>query len=99
MVHEVRKVRGYVGTWTSKAGGGRGDASPAVKNQRGTSPRNYDISVSFFLDTFTYFAFSNLFEIKWPKSEEELNFWGSWVWVPMNPSPLKQNLVVTPLGT
>ena len=32
-------------------------------------------------------VFSNIFEIKWSKSEEKLNLGGMWVWVPMNPSP------------
>ena len=82
-------------TWASKAGG-RGDASPAVENQRGTSPQKLYFC-SFFLDTYDNLAFYTIFKIKWPKFEEKLNFWGRWVWVPMNPSPLKQNFVATPL--
>ena len=35
--------------------------------------------------------------MKWPKSEEILNFEGMFGWVPMNPSPAKQNFVATPL--
>ena len=67
--------------------GGMGEASPAVeKSARDVPPRNYDISASFFLDTYDNFAFSTIFKIKWLKSEEKLNLWGRWVWVPMNPS-------------
>ena len=73
--------------WASKAGGG-GDASPAVeKSARDVPPRNDDILASFFLDSDENFAFSTIFKMKWPKSEEKLNFGGRWVWVPMNPSP------------
>ena len=35
----------------------------------------------------------NIFKIKWPKSEEKINFGGRWVWVPES-SPT-QNFVVT----
>ena len=67
--------------------GGRRDASLAVeKLSEDVSPRDDDISV-FFIDTYDNFAFSNIFKIKWPKSEEKLNFVGGWAWVPMNPSP------------
>ena len=79
-------------------GGDGGTRPPQSKNQRGTSPRNYDISVSFFLDTYANFTFSNIFTIKRPKSEEKLNFGGRWVWVLMNSSPPKQNFVATPLS-
>ena len=72
--------------WASKARG-RGTRPPQSKNQRGRPPRNDDISASFFLTQMKNFAFSTIFKIKWPKSEEKLNFGGSWVWVPMNPSP------------
>ena len=77
--------------------GGGGTRPPQSKNQRGRPPRNYDISASFFL-THDNFAFSTIFKIKWPKSEEKLNFGGRWVWVPMNPSPPKQKFVATSLS-
>ena len=32
------------------------------------------------LETYSLFAFSNIFKIKWLKFEEELNFGGWWVW-------------------
>ena len=68
--------------------GGWGDASPAVQKSAGdVPPRNDDILASFVLDIDEYFAFSSIFKIKWPKSEEKLNFGGRWDWVPMNPSP------------
>ena len=40
--------------------------------------------------------------MKWPKSEEKLNFGGRWAWVPMNLSPppkKKKKFVAMPLGT
>ena len=70
--------------------GDGGTRPPQSKNQRGTSPRNDDTSASVFLDTNENFAFATILKIKWPKSEENLNFGGRWVWVPMNPSPPKK---------
>ena len=67
-------------------GGGRGTRPRSRKISRGRPPRNYDVSV-FFLHTYANFALLNIFKMKWPKSEEKLNFWGRWVWVPINPSP------------
>ena len=67
--------------------GDGGDASPAVKNQRGTSPQKWWYFSIFFLDTYENFAFFTIFKIKWPKFEEKQNFGGRWVSVPMNPSP------------
>ena len=66
------------GPWASKAGG---RVPHSRKISGGRPPRNYDISVSFFSTQV------DIFKIKWPKSEEKLNFGGTWVWVPMNPSP------------
>ena len=75
--------------WASKVGG-RGDASPEVENQRGTSRQR--LYFCTFFDTYENFAFYTIFKIKWPKFEEKLNFWGRWVWVPMNPSPPQTKL-------
>ena len=36
----------------------------------------------------------NIFQIKWPKSEEKINFGGRWVW--LSESSPTQNFVVTP---
>ena len=58
--------------WESEAGG-RGDVSFQSKNSWGTSPRNKDILVSF-LNTYYNFAFSDIFKIKWPKSQEKNSF-------------------------
>ena len=63
----------------------------------GTTPRNLDISDFFLKRRHTFFAFSNIFQIRWPKSEEKLNFGGRWIWVPMNPTSPNQNFVATPL--
>ena len=65
---------------------GGGDASPAVEKSAGDVPPEIMIFQDLFLHTHENFAFSTIFKIKWPKSEEKLNFWGRWVWVPMNPS-------------
>ena len=35
----------------------------------------------------------NIFKIKWPESEEKMNFGGRWVW--LSESPSTQNFVVT----
>ena len=59
---------------------------------RGSTPRNLDISVYFFfLETYKILHFPNIFKMKWPKSKEKLNFWGRWVWMPMNPTPPPQS--------
>ena len=86
-----------------ESGGGGGREGRRVLRSRkivgGRPPEIIiSISVSFFLDTYENFAFSNMFKRKWPKFEETLNFGGRWAaWVPMNPSPPKQNFVATPL--
>ena len=68
-----------------ESGGGDGGRVPrGRKISEGRPSRNDDITV-FFL-THENFAFSTIFKIKWPKSEEKLNFEGGWVSVPMNPS-------------
>ena len=60
-----------------ESGGTGGRVPRSRKISGGRPPRNYDISVSFFLiGAIANFAFSNIFEIKWPKSEEKLNFGG-----------------------
>ena len=87
--HHGRRKRGT---------GGRVPRSRKISG--GRPPRSYNRSVYFFLKCLQFFTFSNIFEIKWPKSEKKLNFWGRWVWVPMNPSPTpNHNLVSTPLPT
>ena len=68
-------------------GGGRGSQEPRTfENCGGRPPQKFGYFSIFFLETFI-FAFSNLFKINSPKSEEKLNFGGRWVWVPMNPTP------------
>ena len=76
-----------VGRSTGVESGGGGERVPrSRKISGGRPPKNYDISASFFL-AHDFFSFSTIFKIKWPKSEEKLNFGGRWVWVPMNPFP------------
>ena len=70
--------------WAPKAGG-RVSRSREIRGA--LPPGNYDISAAFFLDTYKNVARTNLFKLKWPKSEEKMNFGGRLVWVPMNPSP------------
>ena len=60
--------------------------------ESGDVPQKLVCFSNFFLDTVNIFAFSNLFKIKWPKSEDKLNFEGRWVWVPMHPSPPQSKL-------
>ena len=83
-----------------ESGGTGGRVPRSRKISGGRPPRSYNRSEYFFLKCLQFFPFSNIFEIKWPKSEKKLNFWGRWVWVPMNPSPTpNHNLVSTPLPT
>ena len=53
--------------------GGREGAVPQAINQRGTAHQNRGYFSISFLQTYYNFAFSNIFAIKWPKSEEILN--------------------------
>ena len=66
--------------------GSRGSGLPHFKKTRVSTPQKFGYFSNFFLEVF-FFAFSYIFKIKWPKSEEKLNFGGRWVWVPMNPTP------------
>ena len=64
-------------TFMGVESGGTGGRVPRSRKISGEHhPRNYHISASFF-DTYENFAFSTIFKIKWPKSEEKLNFGGS----------------------
>ena len=96
----MREPWGVGATCIGVESGGMGDASPAVEKSAGDVPPEIMIFQYLCLDTFANIAFSNIFEIKWSKSEEKLNFGGRWVWVPnMNPPPPpppKQNFVPTP---
>ena len=58
-----------------ESGGPGGRVPRSRKISGGRSPRNDDI-FAFFLETHENFAFSTIFKIKWPKSEEKLNFGG-----------------------
>ena len=75
-------------------GGGRRDASPAVQKSAGMSSQKRGYFSNFFLDTYDdNFALSNVFKIKWSKSEEKLNFGDRWAWVSLNPIPPHQNFL------
>ena len=93
----------YLGFGEGGGGGFHGPKVTYTKRKKLKSPRICplflilyyicildNISASYFLDTDDNFAFSTIFKIKWPTSEEKLYFGGRWVWVPMNPSPLPQ---------
>ena len=79
---------------------GRGSHDPRTfKNRGGRPPQKLRYFSIFFLETQThFFAFSNIFKIKWPKFEEKLDLGGRWVWVPMSPTPPNRNFVATPLA-
>ena len=80
--HRIRGPAGHIrAPWASKAGR-RGRRPPQSKNQRRTSHRNSDISVSFFLTQMNIVHLPTFSKIKWPNSEEKLNFGGRWAWVP-----------------
>ena len=70
-----------------KRGGTGGRVPRSRKISGGRPPQKLWYFSIFFLDTYENFVFFTIFKIKWPKSEEKLNFGGRWVWVPMNPSP------------
>ena len=76
-----------------RRGVGGGGRDHALENREGRPVRNLDISV---LETYTIFAFSNIFQIKWPKSEQKQFFLGRLVWVPINLTPSTGNFVTTP---
>ena len=56
--------------------GGDGGTRPPVEKSAGDVPPEMRIFHELFLDTNENFAFFNIFKMKWPKSEEKLNFWG-----------------------
>ena len=53
---------------------GSGRGRPQARNQRGRPPRTEDISVFIFFTRIKILHFSDIFAIKWPKSEEKLSF-------------------------
>ena len=82
------RVCGWTWTWASKARGtGGGRPYTMSINQRGRPPRTEDRYLfQYFLYVLKVCIF-NIFNPKWPRSEEKLTFGGRWVWEPMNPSP------------
>ena len=66
--------------------GGREGQDPVLLKTAVDDPINLDISVHFFLKRIKNQLF-NICKIKWPKSEEKLNFGGRWAWLPINPPP------------
>ena len=71
-------------SWESKAGGGEGGRVRSI-NQHETPlppPRNFDISMSFFLTRIKINIFFNIFKIKWPNSGKQVQIGGMWFCVP-----------------
>ena len=74
---------------TSPTGGRGGHGSRTFENRGVRPPQKFGFFSIFFLKRI-FFAFFNNFKIKWPKSEDKLNFGSRWVWVPMNmTTPIK----------
>ena len=59
--------------------GSRGSGPPTFENRGGRPSQKFRHFSIIFLKTSKNFAFSNILKTKWPKSEEKLNFEGSWV--------------------
>ena len=70
----------------SPTGSRRGHEPCTFENRGGRPPRHLDISVTFS-GIIHVFVSSNILKIKWPKSEDKLNFGGRLVCVPMNTTP------------
>ena len=71
------------------------------KNSWGRLASNYDkydSSATFFRDTHYNFAFSNIFQIKCPKTDEKLKV-GMGAYGAVPPPPTNQNFVAAPLTT
>ena len=60
-----------------------GVVTPALLKNCGSIPAKLLIFQKLYSWNVHLFVFSNIFKIKWPKSEEKLNFVGMWVCVPM----------------
>ena len=88
-VHSANSIRyNYLRPGASPTGGvARVGTLPLLKTAGVESHRNLDTSIYVFLQTYLFFAFSNIFKTKWPKSEEKLKFRGRLVWVPITPTP------------
>ena len=65
---------------SAAAGRGGGGTGPPGSNFWGSSPRNRDFWRFFPEYMLKILDFPIFFEIKWPKSEEKLEFGGKWVW-------------------
>ena len=81
-----RRIRGPAVEIRAHGRRKRGDAS-AVEKSAGDIPEKFWYFGIIFLDTNDNFTLTNIFKLKWPKSEEKLNFGGRWSWVPRNPFP------------
>ena len=85
---------GHQGSRQRGGGGGvAGVRTPALLKTAGVDSAEIWILQYLFLETYIIFAFSNIFKIKWPKSEKKLNFGGMWDWVPMNPDVAQNRLL------
>ena len=59
-------------------GGDAGGVSPPVRNSGGMSPQKSRFLKKILCIFLKIFRFSNVFQIKWPKSEEKSEFGGRW---------------------
>ena len=75
----------------AESGGARGRVPLVDKISGGRPPRNKDIPVTFSLILIEILHPPTVPKIKWPKSEEKLNFRGRRIWLSMNPPPPPQS--------
>ena len=66
----------------------------SAQQTESTKLRNENCTIHIKRTRISNILIFSIFKIKWPKSEEKLNFGGRWVWL-SEPSPT-QNFVVTP---
>ena len=60
---------------------------PRSREISGGRPLKIMIFQQLFLDMYKNLACYDFFKIKWPITEEKMNFGGRWVWAPMKTSP------------
>ena len=74
-LHWLARNRGVV-----DGGGGGESQDPCTFENRGDDPQKCGYcSILFLKRRYQFFAFSKIFQTKWPNSEEKLHFGGRWV--------------------